>query len=115
MYDIDRSALLLVPRQPVVDWLNRVSTGEEEVSLDSLCNETTVILIPDFDSEQELVVYLKKNAKEFFERQLGEWSTEEETWPAKRDYDTLMKWFSISWHTMVFDAVDGPGEGFEVN
>ena len=52
---INRSCLILKPKQPFVDWLNMIDLKEpidsnEPIDLKEVREDVTVFLIPEFDS-----------------------------------------------------------------
>ncbi len=105
MYTLNRSAVVLKPKQPFVDWLNALP-GEDKYTLDQLRGEPRVILLPKFSRPGEEIGYLRKISPELFSYQLWGWYTDESAWPGQRDWNVFQEWFDIRFCSEVFDMVE---------
>lgn len=102
--NLKRSAIVIKPRQPFIDWLLHHDPAmiiTEEIS------EAAIYLVPDFETLQEIETWLKKNFAELFEEQLFQWYIDESMWPPDRTYKMFGEWFEYSLHTMIFDTQKG--------
>lgn len=109
MNEIPRSLIILKPKQPFVDWLN--DWGEEgKMALEETFCDLDAILIPECDSEDETMVFVRVNARKLFEHVLDDWCTDRSLWPKDLDYDKLREWFDIGIHSSVFDGGEAEGE-----
>ena len=95
MYTLNRSAVVLKPKQPFVDWLNALP-GEDKYTLDQLRAENTVILLPEFQRPGEEIKYLQKIGPELFSYQLWAWHTDESAWPTRRDWKSRPRTYGNS-------------------
>jgi len=50
---IKRSAVIVIPAQPFLDWLHRVDPTSAELKLEDLRREPTIYLLPEYDTEEE--------------------------------------------------------------
>ena len=106
-YLINRNAVILKAKQPVLDWSNNLPDLDElNLTLDRMREECHVYLIPEHISSDHVRKYLQKNHKYLFEMELWSWCTNPELWPKKRDFNTFKKWFDIEIHSMVIDTLD---------
>lgn len=105
---VNRSVLIVKPKQPLVDWLN--SLDEPPLTLEECQQDPTAYLIPEVELEGDKQNYLKEHFSEIFEQELASWSRDEETWPKNRNLKTFRQWFDVSFHTMTIDLDPAPIE-----
>src|SRR5580698_3312169 len=110
---VHRSAIVVVPMKPLLDWINRVEPFKT-MTLEEVQKDNNIYLIPDFDEpistedlEKEIENYITKNYKEIFYHLLSEWYLGESVYP-KMNYKIFREWFKISIHTVIFDMVNKP-------
>jgi hypothetical protein len=108
MREVNRSAFVVIPKQPMLDWLNFVDPDGEPMTLAAMQEEPSVYLIPELVSEEALAIYLGSASKAIFEEQLNAWITDDTLWPPDRSFEVFARWFAVSYHPFVFDACDGP-------
>ena len=107
MKSINRSAVIIKPKQPFVDWLNSIPNEKSDYTLERVSAENLVFLIPELYGPEESMGYVKKVYDQIFEFELFGWYTEENLWPQKRNWKMFQDWFSIEINSEVFDFVDG--------
>src|ERR1700681_1517979 len=93
MRTVNRSAVVVVPKQPFLDWLHRVDSTSGRLTLINLRRDPGVYLLPEFDLEPELEDYLQEVCEEIFEEQLNSWYRAKELWPEDRRIDVFRQWF----------------------
>jgi hypothetical protein len=110
MPNVNRSAIILKARKPLVDWVNDVDPADNAVpiSLHDAQREPTVYLIPDCDSDEAAAEWVKAAFDWLFERELWGWYTDETLWPRNRTYEMFCRWFDYSVHSIVEDMSDEP-------
>ena|SRR6202042_1007715 len=108
-----RSAIIMAPMEPFLNWINRVSPSEI-LTLTDVQKDSNVYLIPDYDLpiseedlEKEIKKYIRKHYKGIFYNQLSEWYLDEKTYP-EMTYEIFNEWFKVSIHTIIFDMVNKP-------
>jgi hypothetical protein len=106
MDTINRSAIVVRPAQPFLDWLHRVDPTSVHLTLEDLQQEPTIYLVPECDSQDEAMKYLGESVSEIIEEQLEGWYRVPEVWPAKRDLTTFQSWFEVSFHSIIVDLCD---------
>lgn len=107
---INRSPVLIRPKQPYIDWANGFEGAQGLLTLESARSNPTVILVPDFDFPQDAVDYVEANFAPVFEELLGAWAADPGDWPAERTLELFRGWFEIKVHDLVFDMADEPFE-----
>ncbi len=96
--------IILLPKQPVLDWIKRVDPNPPNVTLEQIRLEQNAFLVPDtLDGQQDAEKWVQKRWQVFFESFLDEWYTVESWWPQKRTYKMFKDWFEVQYHSMVWD------------
>jgi hypothetical protein len=108
METINRTAFVITPNQAFLEWMHRADPTNSELTLEDARADASVLLVPEAESEEEALSYLKRHCDKIFEEQLGAWYTVESTWPARRDFETFKEWFDWSFHSVIFDVGDEP-------
>ena len=104
MITLNRTAIMVMPGQPFLDWLHP-SGG---LSLEDLRREPTVYLLPQCESEEEARQCLQEVCRQIFEEQLDGWYRVPSSWPTRRDLNAFGHWFEWSFHSVVVDLADDP-------
>ena len=73
MEAINRSAIVVKPAQPFLDWLHRVDPTSAQLTLDDLSLEPTIYLLPECQGKEEAIECLREVCTEIFEEQLDAW------------------------------------------
>jgi hypothetical protein len=108
MQTINRSALVVKPAQPFLEWLHQVDPASADLTLDDLRDEPTIYLISECESEKETIEYLRELCNAIFEEQLNDWYRVPSAWPQTRDWPAFRRWFDWSLHSMVIDVSEDP-------
>lgn len=108
MREVNRSALVVVPKQPFLDWLQSVDPTSADLTLADLAEEPAIYLIGECESDQDFIGQLRKTYAVIFEEQLDGWWRDRAAWPRKRTFDTFCRWFDFGLHSVVFDLCDRP-------
>jgi len=105
---LNRSAIVVKPRQPFLDWLNVADPTSRTLTLRELVQEPTVYLIPECDTNEDVADILRQVCEEIFIEQLAGWFTDTTTWPQERSFDVFCRWFDFQHHSMLVDLCDEP-------
>ena len=100
---VNRHAIVVKPKQPLLDWVNAIYPDMAEDG-----SETTVYLVKERDSFEDTEKWLKRNFNDIFENELNGRHTDENDWPQKRTYKLFTEWFDTEIHTTVDDIEEGP-------
>jgi hypothetical protein len=103
---LNRSAIVVKPRQPFLDWLHMADPTSRNLSLRELAEEPTIYLIPECDTEEDVRGVLQELCDQIFVEQLASWFTDESTWPRDRGFDVFCRWFDFQHHSMLVDLCD---------
>jgi len=107
MQSINRTAVIVKPKQPFIDWLNSMPEDSSNYTLEHISKDNITFLIPEYDSPNGAVDYIRKKHSLIFEWELWGWITAEEYWPKNRNWKMFNDWFEIEINSEVFDLVDG--------
>jgi hypothetical protein len=105
---INRSAIVVSPAQPFLDWLHRVDPTSAHLTLDDLRREPTIYLLPEYESQEQARERLWEVASEIFQEELNGWNRVPSVWPTERDLTAFLRWFECSFHSMIIDLCDEP-------
>jgi hypothetical protein len=105
MRTINRSALVIRPKQPFLDWLHGLpEETNRDITLDELRRENTVYLLDEVDTVEQAIELITPLAADMFSEELAGWWTLEDDWPAVLNIKKLMEWFDLELNTMVSDV-----------
>ena len=107
MESINRTAVVIKPKQPFIDWLNSIPDEDIDFTLEQVSEDNITFLISEYDDPRDSRAYIKKIYSDIFEFELFGWIVTEELWPKKRTWEMFQEWFSIEINSEVFDLVDG--------
>ena len=105
---LNRSAIVVTPKQPFLDWLHAADPTSLELTLFNLTREPTIYLIPECDTDEDVAEVLRDLCEEIFKEQLAGWYTDTSTWPRDRSFDAFCRWFDYQHHSMLVDLCDEP-------
>jgi hypothetical protein len=88
---VNRSALVVKPRQPLLDWLNAVDPTNVNLTLREVIEDPTIYLIPECDTDDELRRILRRVCEYIFAEQLAGWYTDESVWPQDRSFEAFCR------------------------
>ena len=108
MATLNRSAVVVKPKQPFLDWLHTADPTSRDLSLRDLTQEPTIYLLPECDTPAELDEALRERCEEIFIEQLAAWFNDEETWPQDLSFEAFRHCFDCQHHSMLVDLCHDP-------
>jgi hypothetical protein len=106
MHAISRSAVVVRPAQPFLDWLHRVDPTSAHLTLKDLRLEPTIYLLRDWETDEQALKHFAHVSNGIFEEELNGWYRDPSVWPEKRDLNRFLQWFECGFHSMVIDVCD---------
>lgn len=103
---LNRSAIVVRPAQPFLDWLHEADSTSARIGLQDLRHEPTVYLLPETNSSSDFERVIRKSFDTIFTAELEGWLQDESAWPAKRTLGMFRAWFETSIHSMLIDLAD---------
>ena len=107
-FTLNRTVVLLGPKQPFLDWLNNVDPDDQALTVEDLRDDNEVFLIPQFSDNSDSEKWVEKRWSFLFEHMLMGWIDDEALWPQDRTLEMFRDWFDIEIHTMAWDLSDEP-------
>jgi hypothetical protein len=104
----NRSAIVVRPNPPFLDWLNAVDPTSQALTLDSLTREPTIYLVEECDDPDDERACLQAVDATIFEDQLNGWWRDRATGPTPRSLAIFRSWFDCQFHSMLLDLADAP-------
>jgi hypothetical protein len=101
---INRNAIVIKPRRPLFDWINKIYPDSPVASVE----EGSVYLIKEKSSNEQIANWIKKNFDQIFQNELNGWHTDDEHWPRNRTFEMFQKWFDFDIHSMIWDLEEIP-------
>ena len=108
MSEINRSLIILKPKQPFLDWARTLDDESEELTLADLADDSTVYLVPEIWQDSDEQEMLEPYCDILFEEQLAGWWTDEAAWPQPRGLKMFLDWFEVEFHSLVIDLCAEP-------
>lgn len=102
---INRSAVIVRPKQPYVDWATSLDDSEIKPKRDG---EQTIYLIPEYGDDKESSKILELVYDLIFEQELHGWHRREDAWPKNRSLSLFLDWFDVEFHSVIEDLYDFP-------
>jgi hypothetical protein len=106
MYFVDRSIAVIKPKQPFLDWLNKLPDNDVILTLEDIRSDCTVLMIPEVNEQEDGIACIDDMADRVFEMELSSWTDDPKLWPKSRNLKTFWEWFDVEIHTVLMDTVD---------
>ncbi len=101
---INRSAIILRPKQPYLDWTKLDDeTGVADSVYESMREDPAVYLVPGWEDDDEGRQVLKEFWPALFEAMLEGWLLDDSMWPKNRTFQMFREWFEVETHAMLAD------------
>lgn len=71
MVTLNRSAVVVAPKQPFLDWLHAADSTSRKLTLQALAREPAVYLVPECDTDEDVGDVLRELCEEIFIQQLA--------------------------------------------
>jgi hypothetical protein len=108
MLALNRSAIVLRPKPPYLDWLHAADPTSGTLTLADLGREPTIYLVPACGDAEEERGALQTVFPTIFEDQLDGWWRDRTMWPRPRSFGTFTRWLDCQFHTTLLDLTDEP-------
>ncbi len=109
---LNRSAFVVLPKQPFVDWTNQLDVDadglHQTLSLDEQRREGTVYLIAEVVLESDFNQQLEQSWLSIFQNELSAWDELGDHWPQKMSFDVFRQWFDVYPQIMAIDLCEKP-------
>ncbi|WP_038315333.1 hypothetical protein [Kingella kingae] len=114
MFFVDRMAAVLKPTEAFWAWLKQHNLDFPDLTVEQLCANCSVFLLPVFDEPEEAVAYVGERYQSLFAAELASWSIDEKDFPQPFDLAQFWAFFELDVHDMVLDLEEAQWQGGEV-
>lgn len=115
MFEVNRSVLIIKPKQAFADWLQALPIEWETHApkLQQLREDCNAFLIPITEERVGKQDYIRQYWKILFEGELADWCVESAYWPQQRSETLFLQWFDVELHSVLADLDPAPLERLE--
>ena len=112
MRTINRSAVIIIPKQPFLDWLRNMPDPKFTTDLPTLEklreDNVYVFLIEEYEAEERILEAVYDDFDFFFTRALWAWWTQEKEYPKNRTLEMFKAWFDVRVNSLIEDTIKIP-------
>ena len=105
---VERSLLIVRPRQPFADWVNRLDPAKVGFDLEEHRREPVAYLVDNPNDHDELDRVLRSCWRDIFEAELDGWLRDPNLWPGNRTLRMFKQWFDCEFVVSVMDQGNEP-------
>jgi hypothetical protein len=106
MNSINRCVVIVKAKEPFLRWVKGLPDPSESVTLESLREDTSAYLLPEYADDRERDEILREFYEMIFDEELFGWWTDEQAHPSERTLQMFHEWFEIEFHSMVVDVLE---------
>ena len=112
MFEVNRSVLVLRPKQAFVDWLFSLpfSWDTKVVNLAQLQHDCNALLIPPAEHIEDVQKFIRQHWHALLQAELLDWCEDSTLWPEKITQNLFSQWFDITLHSVLTDWDKAPLE-----
>lgn len=100
---INRSVLIVRPKQPYIDWANSMNDGRPLADLKSMRKNPNPFLVDEIFYQDDLTHIIDEHWETLFEIQLNNRMRDPDVWPEVLTREMFEKWFDYELFDMVWD------------
>ena len=97
IYSVERSIVVLKPKQPFLDWINSaLASADEQLSLESIRIECNSYLIPEVAEIEDGISCVDEIFEDLFKIEFSSWTIDENAWPKQElTLQMFWEWFDV--------------------
>ena len=105
MSPLNRCALTLRPRRPMLDWIRPFASVLE---VQEICQHESLYLLPCFEDQAQAWQRLEQVSHRVFQAELELWCRDPACWPEDLSFSAFQRWFAVAFHPLVEDLGEEP-------
>lgn len=107
-YVVERSIVVIKPKQPFLDWVNNNLAVSNETLLDlsNIRIDCNSYLIPEINEIEDGVAYVDEMYEALFQLELASWSEDQSLWPQELSLKMFWEWFDIEISPTLIDLTE---------
>jgi hypothetical protein len=108
---LNRCAIAVAPRQPMVEWSRPFRTRDD---MEGPGEDHSLYLIPTYDNDGQAQDRLLDTYGQIFAAELDLWCRDRSRWPQPRSLELFEAWFSVRFYALVEDLGDEPLHAYSI-
>ena len=107
-YVVEKSIVVLKPKQPFLEWINMNLATSTETLLDlaSIRIDCNSYMIPEINEIEDGIAFVDEYFESLFQMELASWSEDQNMWPKELTLKMFWEWFDVEFHSMLIDSLD---------
>ncbi|RTL12380.1 MAG: hypothetical protein EKK54_03895 [Neisseriaceae bacterium] len=107
-YVVERSIVVIKPKQPFLDWINNnlAISNESLLDLSNIRIDCNSYLIPEVNEIEDGVAYVDEIYEALFQLELASWSEDQSLWPQELTLKMFWEWFDIEISPTLIDLTE---------
>ncbi|HRG61739.1 MAG: hypothetical protein E6Q32_03845 [Neisseriales bacterium] len=107
-YVVERSIVVIKPKQPFLDWINNnlAISNETLLDLSNIRIDCNSYLIPEINEIEDGVAYVDEVYEALFQLELASWSEDQNLWPQELSLKMFWEWFDIEISPTLIDLTE---------
>lgn len=107
-YVVERSIVVIKPKQPFLDWINNnlAISNETLLDLSNIRIDCNSYLIPEINEIEDGVAYIDEVYEALFQLELASWSEDQSLWPQELSLKMFWEWFDIEISPTLIDLTE---------
>lgn len=107
-YVVERSIVVIKPKQPFLDWINNnlAISNESLLDLSNIRIDCNSYLIPEVNEIEDGVAYVDEVYEALFQLELASWSEDQSLWPQELTLKMFWEWFDIEISPTLIDLTE---------
>jgi hypothetical protein len=107
-YVVERSIVVIKPKQPFLDWINNnlAISNETLLDLSNIRIDCNSYLIPEINEIEDGVAYVDEVYEALFQLELASWSEDQSLWPQELSLKMFWEWFDIEISPTLIDLTE---------
>ena len=96
-YVVERSIVVLKPKQPFLDWINMnlANSADTLLDLNSVRIDCNSYLIPEVSEIEDGVAYVDEFFEALFQLEFASWTEDQNLWPQELSLKMFWEWFDV--------------------
>ncbi len=107
-YVVERSIVVLKPKEPFLEWINSNIAISDETQLDlaSIRIDCNSYLIPEVNEIEDGVSYVDEIYESLFQLELASWTEDQSIWPQELSLKMFWEWFDVEISPTLIDLTE---------
>lgn len=107
-YVVERSVIVIKPKEPFLEWINNSLAISNETLLDlaSVRIDCNSYLIPEVTEIEDGIAYVDDIFEPLFQMELASWTEDQNLWPQELSLKMFWEWFDVEISPTLIDLTE---------